>query len=212
MPYFFQQSCFFTTVAALDDLPKSSKAEIAFVGRSNSGKSSAINALTNQKQLAFMSKMPGRTQHLNFFDILRHKESVGFLVDLPGYGYAKTTKKISKNWEGFLGDYLVTRSQLVGLVLIMDCRHPFTELDYTMIKWFAQTNKPMYILLNKCDKLGNMVQMQTLHICQKKIQELDLAENQINNIQIQLFSSSKKKGILELSQHLQTWLTIFNAL
>ncbi len=208
MPYFFQQTCFLTTVAALADLPKTSTIEIAFAGRSNAGKSSAINALTNQKQLAFMSKMPGRTQHLNFFDILRHKESVGYLVDLPGYGYAKTTKKVSKNWEGFLGEYLITRQQLCGLVLIMDCRHPFTELDCIMIKWFAQTNKPIYILLNKCDKLSKMQQMQTLQRCSTHLKNLNLLDIQTKNISMQLFSSSKKKGIPELSKYLQTWLGI----
>ncbi|MFM2344520.1 MAG: hypothetical protein RLZZ210_1131 [Pseudomonadota bacterium] len=203
MPFFFQQAAFNITVAETKGLPDSTLPEIAFVGRSNAGKSSAINALTNQKQLAHMSKMPGRTQHLNFFDVIRKKESVGFLVDLPGYGYAKTTKQTTKNWDGFLGQYLVSRQQLKGLVLVMDCRRPVTDLDEIMIRWFAKVHKPIHILLNKSDKLNNEEKVKSIRICKEKINSLKLPHNLI---EIQLFSSSKKQGVEELSKKLQTWL------
>ncbi len=203
MPFFFQQTQFNKTVASLDGLPEYDMPEIAFVGRSNSGKSSAINTLTNQKQLAYMSKMPGRTQNLNFFDVIRSKETVGFLVDLPGYGYAKTNKQISKSWDGFLGEYLLTRGQLKGMVLVMDSRRPVTDLDETMLIWFSQVHKPIYILLTKIDKLNRSEQAQALRICKEKIDKLNLSNK---NIEIQLFSSSKKIGADVLSAKLQTWL------
>ena len=208
MPFFFQQAVFNITVAELSGLPKTTLPEIAFVGRSNAGKSSAINTLANQKQLAFISKMPGRTQHLNFFDIIRKKETVGFLVDLPGYGYAKTTKQTTKNWDGFLGEYLMKREQLKGLVMIMDCRRPVTDLDEIMLTWFAQAHKPIHILLSKSDKLNKSEQAQAVRTCEEKIRNLKLAHS---FIEIQLFSSLKKLGVEALSAKLQTWLNINTA-
>jgi len=204
MPLFFQQTHFVITVAELKGLPDYSLPEIAFVGRSNAGKSSTINTLTHQNRLAFISKMPGRTQHLNFFEIIRQKQAVGHLVDLPGYGYAKMSKTVNKTWDGFLGTYLLTRTQLRGLVIVMDSRHPMTDLDKKMILWFSQCKKPIYIVLTKSDKLNNIEKHKALKVCQEKLNLLNLDKS--IDIELQLFSSLKKKGIEDLSHKLQNWL------
>ncbi len=205
MTFFFQNTKFNITVAKLEALDKYSLLpEIAFIGRSNAGKSSAINALTHQRKLAHISKMPGRTQNLNFFSVIRPKEEVvGYLVDLPGYGYAKTSKSIRNTWDGFLGIYLLERPQLQGLVMVMDSRHPMTDLDQRTINWFAQTHKPIYILLTKCDKLTYNDKHKAKIICQEKLQALNLKNTEV---QMQLFSSSQRIGITELSTKLQDWI------
>jgi GTP-binding protein len=150
----FQQAVFHTTVAHLRDLPTDSQCEVAFAGRSNSGKSSAINTLANHSRLAFVSKTPGRTQHLNYFRLDPGK----YFVDLPGYGFAKAPEEIRSQWEGLLAPYLRHREALCGLVLIMDSRHPLTELDLQMLGWFAPTGKPIHVLLSKADKLTRQEQ------------------------------------------------------
>src|SRR5208282_1846113 len=131
---------------------------LAFAGRSNAGKSSAINTLCRQKRLAFASKTPGRTQHLNYFAIGAHAEDeslpAAFLVDLPGYGYAETDKVSKAHWGEELGAYLRTRDVLAGLVLIMDARRPMGRLDLALIEWFRVTGKPVHALLTKADKLN----------------------------------------------------------
>ena len=129
----FQKAVFQTTVANLSDLPADSQCVVAFAGRSNAGKSSAINTLANHTRLAFVSKTPGRTQHLNYFTLAAGK----YFVDLPGYGFAKAPEEIREQWEGLLAPYLRYRVPLVGLVLIMDSRHPLTELDLQMLAWFG---------------------------------------------------------------------------
>ena len=132
--------------------------EIAFAGRSNSGKSTAINTIAHQKRLAFVSKTPGRTQHINFFAVGTHAEDetmpAAFLVDLPGYGYAQVARESKAHWDEMLGTYIRYRNDLTGLVLIMDARRPFTELDVGMVEWFATTGKPIHALLTKADKLN----------------------------------------------------------
>ena len=142
------QARFFTTVNHLRDLPNTTVPEIAFAGRSNAGKSTAINILCNQKGLAFASKTPGRTQHINYFSVGgakvgQHRKDVtiveeiqGLLVDLPGYGYAEVSGSAKLHWQKLLGDYVQRREQLAALVLIMDSRRPFTELDLQMLEWF----------------------------------------------------------------------------
>ena len=164
------QARFFTTVNRLQDLPKYKLPEVAFAGRSNAGKSSAINLLCNQKKLAFASKTPGRTQHINFFsiggahvamhrkDATRTEEIRAFLVDLPGYGYAEVSGTAKHHWQDLLGRYVQAREQLSALVLIMDARRPFTELDVEMLEWFAPTGKPIHCLLSKADKLNRSEQ------------------------------------------------------
>src|SRR4030065_2567562 len=155
---FFSKAAFFTTVNHLKDLPLHGGKEVAFAGRSNAGKSSAINTLANHVRLAYTSKTPGRTQHLNYFDLGDNR----FLVDLPGYGYAKVPTDVRAHWEGLLSEYLQTRSALAGLVVIMDTRHPLTPLDEQMLDWFMPTGKPVHILLTTSDKLSRQQSSKTL--------------------------------------------------
>ena len=180
-------------------LPALSNKEVAIVGRSNAGKSSLLNTLTDQNKLAFTSKTPGRTQHINYFSI--GKVEGFFLVDLPGYGYAKVPEKIRLHWIKLLGDYLQTRVALCGLVLIMDARHPLRELDYQMLQFFKVTNKPIHLVLSKADKLTHQEKINTFR--EVKIQ---LANDGYINYSIQLFSSSKKQGVSELESVLHFWL------
>ncbi|PCL20312.1 YihA family ribosome biogenesis GTP-binding protein [Snodgrassella alvi] len=194
----FRHARFYTTVNHLKDLPATS-AEIAFVGRSNAGKSSAINTLTNHTRLAYVSKTPGRTQHINFFELTNG----GFMVDLPGYGYAQVPEAIRRHWVTLLGDYLQTRKQLIGLILIMDARHPLKELDKQMLDFFAVTRRPVHILLSKADKLSKNDQIKTLSSVKKALQPY-IARQQVS---VQLFSSLKKQGIDEVNQIATDWFT-----
>ena len=192
----FHNAKFFTTVNHLKDLPDTA-AEIAFVGRSNAGKSSAINTLCNHVRLAYVSKTPGRTQHINFFEL----SNGHFMVDLPGYGYAQVPEAIRAHWVKLLGDYLQTRPSLLGLVLIMDIRHPLKPLDIQMLDFFAQTERPVHILLSKADTLSKNEQIKTLSSVKKALKPF--AERQA--VTVQLFSSLKKQGIEEVEHVVQLW-------
>ena len=192
----FQNAKFFITVNHLKDLPDTS-AEIAFVGRSNAGKSSAINTLTNHVRLAYVSKTPGRTQHINFFEL----ENGNFMVDLPGYGYAQVPEAIRAHWVKLLGDYLQQRRQLIGLILIMDSRHPLKALDIQMLDFFHITGRPVHILLSKADKLSKNDQIKTLATVKKSLKPY--TERQ--KISVQLFSSLKKQGMDEVNQVVGSW-------
>jgi GTP-binding protein len=192
----FKQAVFHTTVANLSDLPADSVREVAFAGRSNVGKSSAINTLADHTRLAFVSKTPGRTQHLNYFQLGGGK----YWVDLPGYGFAKAPAEIRDQWESLLAPYLMHRSPLVGLVLIMDSRHPLTELDVQMINWFAQTGKPIHILLSKADKLARNEQAQVMREVKEALAGLG------SPCSVQLFSSLKHTGVEEAEKVLCEWL------
>lgn len=192
----FQNAKFFTTVNHLKDLPDT-PAEIAFVGRSNAGKSSAINTLTNHVRLAYVSKTPGRTQHINFFEL----ENGNFMVDLPGYGYAQVPEAIRAHWVKLLGDYLQQRRQLIGLILIMDSRHPLKALDIQMLDFFHITGRPVHILLSKADKLSKNDQIKTLAAVKKTLKPY--TERQ--KISVQLFSSLKKQGMDEVNQVVGSW-------
>ena len=196
MPYNFKQAKFYTTVNDLKALPRVN-GEIAIVGRSNAGKSSLLNTLTNQNKLAYTSKTPGRTQHINYFEIT---DGI-YLVDLPGYGYAKVPEAIRQHWVGLLGDYLHLRKEIVGLVLIMDARHPLKDLDVQMIKYFSMSGKPLHVVLSKSDKLTNQEKTSTLRMVQQKI-----AEYGFINLSLQMFSSLKKTGVEELENKLNDWL------
>ena len=176
------------------DLPPS-RAEVAFAGRSNAGKSSAINLLTRKHRLAFTSKTPGRTQLINFFALAPEV----YLVDLPGYGYAKVPPAMKAQWEELLSRYLQTRDALVGLVLIMDARHPLTALDRQMLDWFALTGKPVHVLLSKADKLSNSERAQTLR---RVRQELAATAN----VTVQLFSSLSRLGAEEAAALIEGWM------
>ncbi len=192
----FSQATFFTTVNQLQELPLHGGKEVAFVGRSNAGKSSAINTLANHVRLAYTSKTPGRTQHLNYFSLGENK----FLVDLPGYGYAKVPLESKRHWEALLSEYLQTREELCGLVVIMDVRHPMTDLDESLLTWFAPTGKPVHILLTKSDKLSRQQATLTLNRVKSHIDEF------YPSCSIQLFSSLKKQGMEETEGILAGWL------
>ena len=203
------QARFFTTVNQLRDLPKTQVPEIAFAGRSNAGKSTAINILTNQKGLAFASKTPGRTQHINFFSIggahvamhrkdpTKVEEIEGLLVDLPGYGYAEVSGDAKLHWQRLLGDYVQRREQLAALILIMDSRRPFTELDIQMLEWFAPTGKPIHCILTKVDKLNRNESVNALRQAQQLLDSYVDEEGNGFPFTVQLFSALKRIGIEE---------------
>lgn len=196
----FQNAVFLTTVANLRDLPQDATREVAFAGRSNAGKSSAINTLAGRVRLAYVSKTPGRTQHLNYFTLADGK----YFVDLPGYGFAKAPEAIRSQWEGLIGPYLSKRDQLVGLVVIMDSRRPFTDLDVRLIDWFRPTGRPIHILLSKADKLSRQEQTKVLRSVKAEIATWGDADL----YSVQLFSSLKKTGVEEAEQVLAGWLEI----
>ncbi len=196
----FQQAVFLTTVAHLRDLPRDAVREVAFAGRSNAGKSSAINTLAGRVRLAYVSKTPGRTQHLNYFTLAEGR----YFVDLPGYGYAKAPEGVRSQWEGLVGPYLGKREQLVGLVVIMDIRRPLTDLDLRLIDWFRPTGRPIHILLSKADKLSRQEQTTVLRAV-----KADLATwGDAGLYSVQLFSSLKRKGVEEAEALLGKWLGI----
>ncbi len=192
----FSKAEFFTTVNHFRDLPLHGGREVAFAGRSNAGKSSAINTLANHTRLAFTSKTPGRTQHINYFSLGNNK----FLVDLPGYGYAKVPPDVQQHWEGLLSQYLQVREALSGLVIIMDARHPLTPLDERMLDWFAPTGKPVHILLTKSDKLNRQQATLTLNRVKSYLAE------HFPFCSVQLFSSLKKIGTDEAEAVIVNWL------
>jgi GTP-binding protein len=198
----FQQAAFLTTVAHLRDLPADAVREVAFAGRSNAGKSSAINTLAGRVRLAYVSKTPGRTQHLNYFTLADGK----YFVDLPGYGYAKAPLEIRAQWEGLIGPYLGKREQLAGLVVIMDIRRPLTDLDLRLIDWFRPTGRPIHILLSKADKLSRQEQTKTLRSVKAELATWGGAEL----YSVQLFSSLKKTGVEEAEAVLAGWLGLEN--
>jgi GTP-binding protein len=151
-----QQAEFFLTAASDEQLPPPGPPEIAFAGRSNAGKSSAINALANRTRLAFTSKTPGRTQQINFFRL----RSGALLADLPGYGYAAVPLKLKRHWQDFLARYVATRQSLVGLVLVVDARHGLADLDLRLLDGFLPSGRPALILATKMDKLAAQGQRQ----------------------------------------------------
>ncbi len=162
--------------------------EIAFAGRSNAGKSSAINTLTRQSSLARISKTPGRTQALNFFEI---NDTLRF-VDLPGYGYAKVPLAVKKKWHALMETYLLKRQSLCAIILVMDIRHPLTEFDWQMIEWCQHSQLPLHILLTKADKLSFGAAKTILLGVEKELQNVSIP------ITLQLFSSLKKSGVEEV--------------
>ena len=195
----FNQATFVTSAANLAACPPDSLAEVAFAGRSNAGKSSAINTLTRNKGLARTSKTPGRTQLINHFEIETGKR----LVDLPGYGYAKVPKAIKAKWDKNLAEYLQNRTSLSGLVLLMDIRHPLQDYDRQMLNWAAQAGLPVHILLTKADKLKRGPAMSSLLGVEKLLRDMDPG---FTLLSAQIFSSLKKTGLPELEQKLISWL------
>ena len=203
------QARFFTTVNHLRDLPSTQVPEIAFAGRSNAGKSTAINILCNQKKLAFASKTPGRTQHINYFSIggahvgqhrkdeTKVDEIRALLVDLPGYGYAEVSGSAKVHWQELLGDYVQRRKQLAALVLIMDSRRPFTELDIQMLEWFAPTGRPIHCILTKADKLNRNDATNALRLARGMLASYVDENGKPFPFTVQLFSALKRIGLDE---------------
>jgi len=178
--------------------PDDTGAEVAFAGRSNAGKSSAINALTQQNALARTSRTPGRTQLINFFSVMNDESRR--LVDLPGYGYAKVPEAVKLEWQQHLSDYLRGRFSLRGLVLLMDVRHPLTEFDQMMLNYADKREMPVHILLTKSDKLKKGPASAALQKVRSRLKEWE------DFVSVQLFSSLKRDGVDTLSQKLDQWL------
>jgi GTP-binding protein len=192
----FHQAAFLTSANALAQLPPDQGSEVAFAGRSNAGKSSALNTITGQRGLARTSKTPGRTQLINFFAVSPDQH----LVDLPGYGYARVPLAVKRHWHQVLADYLRTRKALRGLILLMDIRHPFKDFDQQMLDWCSQQRMPVHILLTKADKLGRGAAGNTLQQVRKQLQsDWPLTS-------VQLFSSLDKQGLEEVRALLSEWL------
>ncbi len=187
---------FLRSASAKQDFPNNIVAEIAFCGRSNAGKSSAINALCGQKNLARTSKTPGRTQLINFFKL----DGDTCLVDLPGYGYAKAPAKVQQKWQRLMEDYLTIRESLCGLVLLMDIRHPLTEIDWTMIHWTNHYQLPLYILLTKADKVNRNHTTKAMTLVTSKLEQEGF------NCGVQTFSATKQIGLHQAQNKIVDWL------
>jgi GTP-binding protein len=169
------------------DLPRPGAPEIAFAGRSNAGKSSAINTLAGRRRLAFVSKTPGRTQLINFFSLGKD----AFLVDLPGYGYAGVPGEVRRHWKELVGGYIAERPSLAAVVVVMDARHPLTDLDLTLLEWLRAAGRRAHILLTKSDKLSKQAAQSTLARVRRELGGL------YPEATVQLFSSLKREGISE---------------
>lgn len=192
----FLDSAFAISASRLAECPAESLAEVAFAGRSNAGKSSAINAITGQGRLARISKTPGRTQLINFFTV----KPGYYLVDLPGYGYAKVPLAVKNKWQFELEQYLRKRQQLTGLVLLSDVRHPLKEFDRMMIDWAHQSQLPLLVLLTKADKLKRGPANNTLLKVRRELASIDQAS-------VELFSSVTEQGVDAARRQLLAWLT-----
>lgn len=193
----YLQAKFMLSAALLNQLTPDEGREVAFAGRSNAGKSSAMNTLTQQKRLAKTSKTPGRTQLINLFELTDTEHR---LVDLPGYGYAEVPKMVKARWEQTLARYLETRQSLQGLILVMDCRHPLKSLDLTLLEWANRGELPTHILLTKSDKLSRNKANQTLMHVKKDLKQLGIRAS------VQLFSAPHKTGLEEAYAQLNQWL------
>ena len=186
------------TVAQWDQLPPATGRELAFAGRSNAGKSSAINALTNRRGLAFVARQPGKTRTIQFYRV----GSDRYLVDLPGYGYARVPAAVRAQWQDLLESYLTKRRSLIGLVLIMDVRHPLTPLDEQMLSWILPRRIPVHILLNKADKLTRAHAAATLRSVEQRLESCPF------RCSVQLFSSAQRTGVEQALDIIGRWLVL----
>lgn len=193
----YQKATYLKSAAELSQLPADTGIEVAFIGRSNAGKSSALNTITGIKGLARTSNTPGRTQMINLFSVDANRR----LVDLPGYGYAKVPRVVKERWEQNIDAYLQSRACLHGLILVMDIRHPLKELDVTVINWTVKCKVPLHILLTKADKLSNQA-------AKKALREVEEAlEKYGKKVSVQVFSSIKRIGLEEVQEKLDQWFT-----
>lgn len=189
------RATFTTSAPDIRRLPEDYGIEVAFAGRSNAGKSSALNTLTNQKSLARTSKTPGRTQLINVFEIAENKR----LIDLPGYGFAKVPLEMKKKWQKALGEYLEKRDCLKGLVVLMDIRHPLKDLDKDLIQWAVDSDLPVLVLLTKCDKLKQGPRSAEVLRVKKILNEHNA------DIKVQAFSSLKRTGSEQATTTICEW-------
>lgn len=195
--YNYHMTHFVMSAPDIRHLPTDTGIEVAFAGRSNAGKSSALNTLTNQKGLARTSKTPGRTQLINLFEV----ETDVRLVDLPGYGYAEVPEEMKIKWQRALGEYLQKRFSLKGLVVLMDIRHPMKDLDQQMVQWAVGVDIPVLVLLTKSDKLASGA-------CKAQINHVrEIAAAFDGDIQVEAFSSLKKTGVDKLRMKLDDWFS-----
>ncbi len=188
--------------AARSQLPPPGPAEIAFAGRSNSGKSSAINALANRTRLAFASRTPGRTQQINLFQL----RGGAMVADLPGYGYAAVARELKQGWQDFLWDYVTTRGTLVGLVLVVDARHGLKELDFALLRHFVPSGRPLLVLATKCDKLNQSDQARA--VVGIRAQLADEFPAHAAAASVLAFSATRKTGVAAANLVLAQWLGI----
>jgi GTP-binding protein len=195
----YRSATFTTSAAKITQLPLDEGHEIAIVGRSNAGKSTFLNILTGQKSLAKISKTPGRTQLMNVFDLAIEGRRI---VDLPGYGFAKVSQIMKFDWEKHLGDYLVYRESLKGVVVLMDIRHPLQDLDKMMLGALIRQQLPVHILLTKADKISKSTGLQTLRQVQNQLAELGLSHC------VQTFSIQQKETLFQVVAVLNEWLGI----
>jgi GTP-binding protein len=193
----FNKTSFLMSAPSIKQSPTDEGKEVAFAGRSNAGKSSVINTLTENKKLARTSKTPGRTQLLNFFSLSEDRR----LVDLPGYGFAKVPIIVKRNWDRNLAGYLQERQSLVGVVILMDIRHPLQKYDWQIIRWASESKMPIHLLLTKSDKLTRGAINNVLLSVEEELAKEKLSAS----FTIQAFSSIKKFGLDELKQKLTIW-------
>ncbi|PWC17600.1 YihA family ribosome biogenesis GTP-binding protein [Brenneria roseae subsp. roseae] len=195
--YNYHMTHFVISAPDIRHLATDSGIEVAFAGRSNAGKSSALNTLTNQKNLARTSKTPGRTQLINLFEVVAGVR----LVDLPGYGYADVPEAMKLKWQRSLGEYLQKRNSLKGLVILMDIRHPLKDLDQQMLLWAVDAQLPVLVLLTKADKLASGARKAQLDMVREAVLPF------MGDIQVEAFSSLKKLGVEKLRQKLDSWFS-----
>ncbi len=191
----YQKATFLTSAPDIKALPADTGIEVAFAGRSNAGKSSALNTLTRQNGLARTSKTPGRTQLINTFSLSENQR----LIDLPGYGFAKVPLAVKEKWQKALSEYLIKRESLKGIVILMDIRHPLKDLDQDLIHWAVQSNLQVLLLLTKADKLSPGPRKKVL----LEVTEASMAF--MGDVTVQVFSSLTKLGLAELEQKLDQW-------
>ena len=199
----YQQAYYLKSAPNLSHCPPDEGYEVAFAGRSNAGKSSALNVITSQKSLARTSKTPGRTQMINFFALNQaegEKAEMRKLVDLPGYGFAKVNLKMKQAWQAGLTEYIESRQSLRGLILLMDVRHPMTDIDQVMLDWTLALDLPVHILLTKADKLKKGPASASLLKLKKQLKA------DYPHATAQLFSALKRTGLEQVWQQLDTWM------
>ncbi len=196
----FSGTRFLKSAERPDQAPPDTGREVAFAGRSNAGKSSALNRITGQRSLARTSKTPGRTRLINFFAVDPAAEHR--LVDLPGYGFARVSQEMKARWEHHLQAYLETRRSLVGLILLMDIRHPLKETDRAMLHWCREAGLPAHILLTKADKLKHGARQRQLREVQRALERDDLPAT------LQTFSAHSGQGLEEARERIARWLEL----